>query len=417
MQATDDQSLKPPPVARAALFGLPAWQAPRQGTEATLAGFFTRELNLDTVGADDDFFTLGGSSLQAAAIFSAIARELGARLPLATLYRAPTIRQLAAAVDKAAGKAAGKASAKAAPMAAAMQTAASRVPDAGQTPVHAGDARCVQLIQAGSSAQALFIAPGIGGDIVGLGHVVRHLDPAQRVYGLRSIGLQEGEEPLADMPAIAAAFISEIRREQPGGPYQLFGVCWGTLVCLEIARQLEALGEKVSLLALLDPPPVGGGTPSATASVPSKKDFLRQRLALYGKSLSATPLRAWPGYLWGRAVNVADALRKRDPFRGDASEYLRWRVREANLRAMRAYQPPPFGGDACLLFTQDRADGRSKAARDYWIQHVRAQGREQYVPGKDSGDALAPERAAAVAARLSGCLADGPGPRSASPGA
>ncbi len=387
MQATDDQSLKPPPVARAALSGLPAWQAPRQGTEARLAGFFTRELNLDTVGADDDFFALGGSSLQAAAIFSAIAHELGARLPLATLYRTPTIRQLAVAVEKAAGHAV----------------------------AHHEESGCVQLIQAGSSRQALFIAPGIGGDIVGLGHVVRHLDPAQRVYGLRSIGLEEGEEPLATMPAIAAAFIGAIRRVQPGGPYQLFGVCWGTLVCLEIARQLEAVGEKISLLALLDPPPVGGGTPSATASVPSRKDFLRQRLALYGKSLSATPLRAWPAYLWGRVVNVADALRQRDPFRGDTSEYLRWRVREANLQAMRAFEPPPFGGDACLLFTKDRVDGRSKAARDYWIRHVRAQGREQYVPGKDSGDALAPERAAAVAARLSGCLADGSGRRSASP--
>lgn len=404
MQATDDQSLKAPPVARAALPGLPPWQAPRQGTEATLAGFFTRELNLDTVGSDDDFFALGGTSLQAAAIFGCIARELGTRLPLATLYRAPTIRQLAAAVDKAMGKA----SVKAASMAAAAQAAAIGTPGAGQAPAHADDSRCVQLIQPGSSAHALFIAPGIGGDIVGLGHVVRHLDPTQSVYGLRSIGLQAGEEPLADMPAIAAAFISEIRRVQPAGPYQLFGVCWGTLVCLEIARQLEAAGETVSLLALLDPPPVGGGASAPAASAPSRRHFLRQRLALYGKSLSATPLRAWPAYLWGRAVNVADALRKRDPFRGDASEYLRWRVREANLRAMRAYEPPPFGGDACLLFTQDRADGRSKAARDYWIRHVRAQGREQYVPGKDSGDALAPERAAAVAARLSGCLAKPP---------
>lgn len=406
MQATDDQLLKAPAVARAALSGLPAWQAPRQGTEARLAGFFVRELKLDTVGADDDFFALGGTSLQAAAIFAHIQRELGSRLPLATLYRAPTIRQLAVAVEKAAGTASTKAMQVQSAVVTTLTTGAATAID---------ESRCVQRIHAGSSRHALFIAPGIGGDIVGLGHVVRHLDPAQSVYGLRSIGLQEGEEPLVGMPAIATAFIADMRRVQAAGPYQLFGVCWGTLVCLEIARQLEEAGETVSLLALLDPPPVGGGT-QAAASAPSRWHFLRQRLALYGRSLAATPLRAWPAYLWGRLINIADALRQRDPLRGDATEYLRWRVREANLQAMRSYTPPVFDGEACLLFTKDRADGRSRAARDYWIHHLKAQGREQYVPGKDSGDALAPERAAAVAGMLAGRLADAPGQGSASPG-
>ncbi|MEZ5564337.1 MAG: thioesterase domain-containing protein [Gammaproteobacteria bacterium] len=251
----------------------------------------------------------------------------------------------------------------------------------------------------------MFIAPGIGGDIVGFGHLVRQLDPAQSVYGLRSIGLQEGEEPLIGVPAIAAAFISEMYRIQPAGPYQLFGVCWGGLVALEIARQLTDAGHEVALLALLDPPPVGfddsaaPATP-ARAAVPSTRQFLRQRLALYRHSLSTTPVHQWPGYVWQRLCNVFDALRQRDPLRGDATEFLRWRVREANLQAMRSYRPPAFRGEACLLFTSDRPDGRSKAAREYWLQHFNHAGQPQFVPGKDSGDALAPERAAAVAAVL-----------------
>lgn len=393
MRARDDLTLPPPRILRGGLAGLPPWVPPRQGREARLAEFFSEALNLDTVGAADDFFALGGTSVQAAAIFARIQKEFGQRLPLATLYRSPTIQSLALALDKAAAKG----------------SAAPAVPS---------NADCVQLIQdgslarslAGSSGRPLFIAPGIGGDIVGLAHLARQLDPAQTVYGLRSIGLQEGEEPLAGMPAIAAGFVAGLRRVQPRGPYQLFGVCWGGLVVLEIARQLRDAGEQVALVALLDPPPVrssmatarpGSGKPAA----PSTRQFVVRRLNLYRHALGARPLREWPAYVGGRLVNIADVLRRRDPFRGDLTEFLRWRVREANIQALRSYDPPEWTGDACLIFTSDRADGASRAAREFWARHLHLTGLEVFVPGKDTGDALAPERAGAVAGVLAGRLA------------
>jgi thioesterase domain-containing protein len=267
----------------------------------------------------------------------------------------------------------------------------------------------VQLIQAGTSTRPLFIAPGIGGDIVGLAHVARQLPLAQTVYGLRSIGLQEGEEPLAGMTAIAAGFISGMRRVQPRGPWQLFGVCWGGLVVLEIARQLKEAGEEIALMALLDPPPVRtGGTSQRDGSkpaAPSKRHFIARRLDLYRNSLAARPLSEWPAYLSGRLVNLADVLRRGDPFRGDRTEFLRWRVHEANVQALRSYDPPEWTGDACLILTSDRADGASRASREFWARQLHATGREVFVPGKDTGDALAPERAAAVARVLAGRLA------------
>lgn len=384
MRAKDDFSLPPPRVARAGLAGLPPWVSPRQGTEMRLAEFFSVALNLDAVGADDDFFTLGGTSLQAAAIFSRIQNELGQRLPLATLYRSPTVKSLAVALEKVAAK------------------------QVGTTTVVPADGDCVQLIQSGTSAQPLFIAPGIGGDIVGLAHVARELDPAQTVFGLRSIGLQAGEQPLVGMPAIAEGFIAGLRRVQPRGPYQLFGVCWGGLVVLEIARQLRDAGEEVRLLALLDPPPVpvaAAVNRDETSATPSTRHFIVRRLDMYRHTLAAKPFREWPAYIGGRLVNILDVLRRRDPFRGDPTEFLRWRVRETNLQAMRSYTPTAWTGGACLMFTSDRADGASRAARDFWVRHLDSSGREVFVPGKDTGDALAPERAGAVARALAGRLA------------
>lgn len=402
MRARDDLTLPPPRILRAGLAGLPPWAPPRQGREARLAEFFSEALNLDTVGGADDFFALGGTSVQAAAIFARIQKEFGQRLPLATLYRSPTIQALALALDKAAAKVSAAATASSAPLA--------------DAPVAPSDADCVQLIQdgslagspAGSSGRPLFIAPGIGGDIVGLAYLARQLDPAQTVYGLRSIGLQEGEQPLVGMPAIAAGFIAGMRRVQPRGPYQLFGVCWGGLVVLEIGRQLRDAGEEVGLVALLDPPPVRSGTATARPgkpAAPSTRQFVAQRLSLYRHALAARPLREWPAYVGGRLVNIADVLRRRDPFRGDPTEFLRWRVREANIQALRSYDPPEWTGDACLIFTSDRADGASRAAREFWAQHLHVAGREVFVPGKDTGDALAPERAGAVAGVLGERLA------------
>jgi pimeloyl-ACP methyl ester carboxylesterase len=383
MKANHEDSPPPARIARGELTGLPPWAPPAPGTETRLAEFFSAALNLDTVGADDDFFALGGTSSQAATIFGRIQSELGPRLPLATLYRSSTVRSLAVALDKVASRSA-------------------------SAPAIPADTDCVQLIQAGTSAQPLFIAPGIGGDIVGLAHVARELDPAQTVYGLRSIGLQAGEQPVVGMHAIAGGFIAGLRRAQPRGPYHLFGVCWGGLVVLEIAQQLRNAGEEVRLLALLDPPPVRAAATSGrdtVPSAPSRRRFILRRLDLYRQTLAGRPLREWPAFIGGRLAILPDMLRRRDPFRGDPTEFLRWRVREANLQAMRGYTPEAWPGEACLMFTSDRADGASRASREYWVRHLAASGREVFVPGKDTGDALAPERAGAVARVLRGRLA------------
>lgn len=51
---------------------------------------------------------------------------------------------------------------------------------------------------------------------------------------------------------IAAAHIKTMRSVQPEGPYLLGGWCNGALLAFEMARQLQAVGEKVDLLVLMD---------------------------------------------------------------------------------------------------------------------------------------------------------------------
>lgn len=74
-------------------------EAPRAGTEERVAGVWREILRLDAVDRSDDFFALGGHSLLAAALLVRLNETFGLSLPLASLYRAPTLAAMADLVE------------------------------------------------------------------------------------------------------------------------------------------------------------------------------------------------------------------------------------------------------------------------------------------------------------------------------
>ncbi|MFG1839304.1 amino acid adenylation domain-containing protein [Micromonospora sp. NPDC049175] len=82
-----------------------------------------------------------------------------------------------------------------------------------------------------------------------------HLDPAQRVLGLQA---DPDAAPAASVSELAARYVKRIRAVAPSGPYRLLGWSFGGYVAHEMAVQLQAAGETVDRLAVLDIYPAHG---------------------------------------------------------------------------------------------------------------------------------------------------------------
>ncbi|HEX5753854.1 MAG TPA: amino acid adenylation domain-containing protein [Archangium sp.] len=83
-----------------------SYVAPEAGLEQSLAAIWAEVLRLDRVGADDNFFDLGGNSLLLQAVHVKAEAWVGHRFPLVELFQFPTVRALAARLARGEGTAA-----------------------------------------------------------------------------------------------------------------------------------------------------------------------------------------------------------------------------------------------------------------------------------------------------------------------
>jgi amino acid adenylation domain-containing protein len=90
----DRAALPAPTTERPALAA--AFQAPEGNLEKILARLWQDALRRETVGADDNFFDLGGDSLLLTSVHGQLQAGLGREIPITDLFQFPTIRRLAA---------------------------------------------------------------------------------------------------------------------------------------------------------------------------------------------------------------------------------------------------------------------------------------------------------------------------------
>lgn len=108
-------------------------------------------------------------------------------------------------------------------------------------------------IQPLGSRAPLFCVHAAGSNVLIYRPLARHLGLDQPLYALQARGV-DGQitAPFVRVEEMAANFINQIRTVQSAGPYRLLGASFGGLVIYEMAQQLLAQGEQISLLAMLD---------------------------------------------------------------------------------------------------------------------------------------------------------------------
>jgi thioesterase domain-containing protein len=105
----------------------------------------------------------------------------------------------------------------------------------------------------GTQKTPFFCVHGGTGNVASFPKLARGLGQDQPFYGLQWDGLRElkGTTTIA---AMASRYLIDVRSVQPRGPYLLGGQCIGGLIAQEMARQLLAQGEQVSLVVMYDSP-------------------------------------------------------------------------------------------------------------------------------------------------------------------
>ncbi|WP_149141843.1 type I polyketide synthase [Gemmobacter caeruleus] len=214
-----------------------AYVEPRNDLERTLVGFWQDLLGVGQVGVEDDFFALGGHSLIAVRLFAMVKKAFRVDFPISVLFEAPTIAGCAALIADQIGPQEGSA--------APVREAAPRRRFTHLVPMHEG---------AGGPKQPFFLVAGMFGNVLNLRHLAQLLGGDRPFYGLQARGLFGEDQPHDTLPEAARDYIAEMRQVQPKGPYLLGGFSGGGLTAWEMARQLEAEGEDVSMLVLLDTP-------------------------------------------------------------------------------------------------------------------------------------------------------------------
>jgi amino acid adenylation domain-containing protein len=377
--ARPDASAAAPRVAT----GIP----PRTPTEVRIAAIWSEVLGLSAIGVDQDFFSIGGTSIKVIEARTKIEEAFAVTLPLSAFFESPTT----------------------------VETLITRMgrPTTAQS--------SLVLLFKGGDESPLFLVHDADGATLPYLNLARRLGGRRSVYGVQP--LADGEVPIVHTRLVdmAAHYVAEIRKLQPRGPYLLGGLCAGGILAFEMAGQLEAAGEQARLVAVIDAADVEA----------AKKPYLqaRRRMERLGDALREggrigaplVMLSKLRGYL---TYEVKRQLRQRTEKLGVATLRVcldrglplpRW-ARAVPVRAVcdaaeAEYRPTHVVRDEIVLFRATGGAGADEAYKDIyedpmlgWHKRTRGGVRVIDVPG-GHGSMLEEPNVVGVAEPLAAYLA------------
>ncbi len=189
---------------------------PSNEVEKRIVKIWEDLLHVHPIGTQDDFFDLGGDSMQIIVLLANLESEFNKNIPLNIFFQTATISKLAFFI---------------------------------QSEEEAQGSALVPIQTKGECAP--FFCVHADGGVFLYQKLAQYLGEDQPVYGLQALD-PASEEYLPSVRDMAAHYIQAIKTAQPEGPYNLGAFSLGGIILFEIAYQLAAMGEEIGLLAFLD---------------------------------------------------------------------------------------------------------------------------------------------------------------------
>jgi amino acid adenylation domain-containing protein len=196
----------------AARFHVPA----RNDVERRLAALWEEVLGVRAIGVTDDFFDLGGQSFAAVRLMTRIGHQFGRQLSFGALLEDRTIEALARRLER-----------------------------------HAAWSPLVPLHTQGEGPVHVFVHPA-GGTVMCYRALAQRLQVP--FYALQAQGLEPGQAVQPSIEAMASQYLTALHAAGMAAPLVLGGWSSGGLVAFEMARQIEARGDRVERVVMVDAP-------------------------------------------------------------------------------------------------------------------------------------------------------------------
>jgi amino acid adenylation domain-containing protein len=340
---------------------------PRPGLEQSLAAIWEQLLGVRPVGREDDFFELGGHSLLAARMIEMIADQLGPAVPMGVWMESPTVAKLAAVIE-------GETSSSYPLYIMPIQPLGSRVP----------------LFCFGAGPAFRMLARALGWDQPFFGVILERSDLQWLTPGIR---LQE----------IVRRMLESVRALQPQGPYCLGGHSMYGLFAYEAACQLQAAGQEVATVFMLDTflPPAVRDRGSIWKRTNAHLSALREQISERDRKVILVHLANLIPLGWSYARR---AFQRNRPAGSSEAETQSAETLQGLLAAAeRSYVPYPYGGRITLLEAGSPLLGRASGASFGWKDLCNGALEIKNVPG-DHNTILTLPHVDSLAREIAACL-------------
>jgi amino acid adenylation domain-containing protein len=200
-------------LPRPEVYSAEEYEAPRSPQEEQLVALYRELLGVEDIGIQADFFALGGNSLKAIKLASRIHEMFNLDIPIMQVFKTPRIKDLAPVIEK--GR---------------------FIENREET---------VVLLNSPGPRKIFAFPPAVG-----FGIAYTELAPLLPDYAFYAFNFIEsrGEDKQDRMDVYLAA----MREIQPEDPYILLGYSAGARLCVKAAGILEAAGQRVSDIIILD---------------------------------------------------------------------------------------------------------------------------------------------------------------------